>query len=300
MGKWIYPLGWLGWAAGVALAALGAVLAFLGSREPGSPFVVEHYGVPVPGYSLAVTVVRPRGNGPYGVVVLNHGAGATAQERREESAAYFMDAATAFAERGYAVVMPLRRGFGETGGEFAEDPGVCSDPDFEHGERAAAADVLAAYRFARKLPYVDGRRMILAGQSAGGVAALYAATQSPPGLQAVLAFAAGRGADPYHPGVPCAAAGVGAIFEEMGKLVKAPVLLYYAENDLFFGPATSRAWYASFEAGGGKAEFVLQPAFEANGHFLFSEPAGVQLWLPRVEDFLQRHHIPFEKPKQRA
>ena len=282
------------------LVLLAAALAWLGSRAPGSPFVVEHYRVPVPGDSLAVTVVRPRGAGPYGVVVLNHGAGPTAEARREESPAYFMDAAKAFAERGYAVVMPLRRGFGETGGAFAEDPGFCSHPDFEHGERAAASDVLAAYRFAQKLPYVDARRMILAGQSAGGVVSLYAASESPPGLVAVLAFAAGRGADPYHPGVPCAAAGVGAIFEEAGKSVKVPVLLYYAENDLFFGPATSRAWYASFEAGGGKADFVLQPAFEQNGHFLFSAPAGVQLWLPRVEDFLRRHHIPFHPPKQRA
>ncbi len=283
-----------------ALVAMAAVFAFLGGRAPGSPLVVEHYRVPAPGYSLAVTVVRPRGKGPYGVIVLNHGAGATAEARREESPAYFMHAAAALAERGYAVVMPLRRGFGETGGEFAENPGFCSNPDFEHGEREAAADVLAAYRFAQKLPYADPRRMILAGQSAGGIVSLYAATQSPPGLQAVLAFAAGRGADPYHPGVPCAAAGVGAIFEEMGKLVRVPVLLYYAENDLFFGPATSRAWYASFEAGGGKAEFILQPAFEANGHFLFSDPAGVSLWMPRVEDFLRRHHIPFDPPKQRV
>lgn len=283
-----------------ALVAMGALLAFLDGRAPSSPLVVEHYRVPVPGYSLAVTVVRPRGRGPYGVVVLNHGAGASAEARREESPAYFMDAAAAFAERGYAVVMPLRRGFGETGGEFAENPGSCSHPDFEHGEREAAADVLAAYRFAQKLPYVDARRMVLAGQSAGGVVSLYAATQSPPGLQAVLAFAAGRGADPCHPGVPCAPAGVGAIFEEMGKSVKVPVLLYYAENDLSFGPATSRAWYASFEAGGGQAEFILQPAFEANGHFLFSDPAGVRLWLPRVEDFLQRHHIRVDPAKQHA
>ena len=55
---------------------------------------------------------------------------------------------------------------------------------------------------ARTLPYVDGDRMILAGQSAGGMVALYTAgTRTPPGLQAVLAFAAGRGGDPdINPG----------------------------------------------------------------------------------------------------
>jgi len=43
------------------------------------------------------------------------------------------------------VVMPLRRGFGETAGEFAENPGSCSHPDFLRGERAAAQDVLTRH-----------------------------------------------------------------------------------------------------------------------------------------------------------
>ena len=285
----------------LALVAIGGGWLWLAERRPPSPLVLEHFRVPVRGYSLAVTVVRPRGKGPYGVVVLNHGVGPTWESRRRESSALLMSSAVAFAQRGYAVVMPLRRGFGETAGEFAENPGSCSHPDFQRGEQAAAQDVLAAYAFARRLPYADGSRMILAGQSAGGVVSLYAAAQSPPGLQAVLAFAAGRGADPYGtPGVPCAPAGVAALFEAAGKAIKVPVLLAYSENDLFFGPATARAWYSRFEAGGGSAEFVLQPAFHANGHFLFSDPTGIDLWLPRVEDFLRRHHIPFDPPKQRA
>src|ERR687896_686106 len=71
-------------------------------------------------YSLAVSILRPRGDGPFGAVILNHGVAATAQGRRAESAALFMHTASAFAQRGYAVFMPLRRGFGMTGGEFVE------------------------------------------------------------------------------------------------------------------------------------------------------------------------------------
>ena len=285
----------------LALAAGGAAALWLAARRPPAPLVLEHFRVPARGYSLAVTVVRPRGKGPYGVVVLNHGVGSTWESRHRESPALLMASAVAFAQRGYAVVMPLRRGFGDTAGEFAESPGWCTHPDYRRGEQAAARDVLAAYAFARELPYADGSRMILAGQSAGGVVSLYAAAQSPPGLQAVLAFAAGRGADPYGaPGVPCAPASVAALFEAAGKAIKVPVLLAYAENDLYFGPATARSWYSRFEAGGGSAEFLLQPAFHANGHFLFSDPTGIDLWLPRVEDFLRRHHIPFDAPKQRA
>jgi dipeptidyl aminopeptidase/acylaminoacyl peptidase len=211
-----------------------------------------------------------------------------------------MHTATAFAQRGYAVFLPLRRGFGATGGQFVEDTGPCSAPDFLRGGGAAAADVLAAYDFARRQPYVDRSRMILAGQSAGGVASLHAAAQKPDGLVAVLAFAAGRGADPEQPGVPCAAEPLAAAFQVLGAAVEAPVLLYYAENDRSFGPAASELWFRSFKAGGGRVDYVLQPPFGTDGHYVFSAEAGVRIWLPAVERFLERHRIPFDPPKQRV
>ena len=63
---------------------------------------------------------------------------------------------------------------------------------------------MAAYEYARALPYVDANRMILAGQSAGGIVSMYTAgTRNPQGLLAVLSFAAGRGGNPdFRPGVP--------------------------------------------------------------------------------------------------
>jgi hypothetical protein len=45
---------------------------------------------------------------------------------------------------------------------------------------------------------------------------------------------------------------------------------------------------------------MLQPPFCHNGHYVFGETAGVELWLPAVERFLERHHIPFGPAKQRA
>ena len=251
-------------------------------------------------YTLAVSILRPQGPGPFGAIILNHGVPATAQAREAESPALFVHTATAFAQRGYAVFMPMRRGFGATGGRFAEDTGSCSDPDFHGGERAAAADVLAAYEFARRLPYVDHSRIILAGQSAGGVASLYAAAQRPQGVAAVLAFAAGRGADATHPGVPCAAERLAAVFDYLGRSIRAPVLLHYAENDRSFGPATTELWFRRFKAGGAPAEYLLQPPFGSDGHYVFSDRDGVRIWVPAVERFLERHGIPFDAPGRRA
>ena len=248
-------------------------------------------------YSLAATILRPEGQGPFGAVVLNHGTPGSASGRARESAELLIQSAAVFARRGYVVVLPLRRGFGATGGDFAEDPGTCANPDYRKGEQAAADDVMAAYEYTRGLPYVDGKRMILAGQSAGGMVSMVTAgTRSPEGLVAVLAFAAGRGGNPdFRPGVPCAVEPVAKLLESVGKNVRVPVLLHYAENDLYFNGQTSRLWYERFAAAGAPAEYVLQPAFGRDGHYIFSETLGVRYWLPAVEHFLSKHGVPFER-----
>ena len=240
-------------------------------------------------YTIATAVVRPSGPGPFAAIVLNHGVPVSAEARAHESAAMLRPAAEALARRGYVVVMPLRRGFGATGGGFAESAGSCSAPDYFRGEAAAAEDIMAAYDYARRLPYVDGARMVLAGQSAGAVAALFAAgTRAPDGLLAVLAFAPGRGGDPIrHPGVPCAVEPLAAVFAELGRRVRVPVLFHYAANDLFFNPSTSGLWFKRFRAGGARGEYVLQPPFGGNGHYIFSDGSGARLWLPTVERFLR-------------
>lgn len=283
---------------GAALLAwvIGALVDWTVDRAP-PRLVREDLRIAAPHgrYSLAVTVLRPGGDGPYGAVILNHGVSPDVARRAAESPELLLHAAAAFAQHSYAVFLPLRRGFGATGGALAEDAGYCDDPDYGRAERAAAQDVLLAYRFARTLPYVDPSRMILAGQSAGGVAALKAAAQGPEGLVAVLAFAAGRGADPASPGVPCAAPRLGELFAELGRSVRAPALLYYAQNDGYFGPQASQSWFKMFKAGGARGEYVLQPPFGADGHYLFTDRAGATVWLPVVERFLRRHDIPFER-----
>src|SRR5437868_10808343 len=262
----------------------------------GPRLIEEKVRIPSPnGRSIAATILRPDAPGPFGAVILNHGVSASARERARESSDLLINAAAVFARRGYVVVMPLRRGFGATGGDMAEDPGSCSNPDYKSAEQNAADDVMVAYNYARGLPYIDGNRMILAGQSAGGMVALYTAgTRQPQGLQAVLAFAAGRGGDPdINPGIPCAIEPVARIFDMIGKSIRVPVLMNYAENDLFFSPKVSRQWYERLNASWTDAEYALQPAFGKDGHYLFGDTLGVRYWLPTVETFLARHNILF-------
>jgi dienelactone hydrolase len=288
-----------------AIALFGALAASLTAgavqaqedHSYGPRLIEERVRIPAQnGRTIAATILRPEAQGPFGAVILNHGVSASARERARESSDLLINAAAVFARRGYVVVMPLRRGFGTTGGDMAEDPGSCSNPDYKNAEQNAADDVMAAYDYARALPYVDGNRMMLAGQSAGGMVAMVTAARAPQGLTAVLAFAAGRGGDPeVNPGVPCAIEPVARIFDTIGKSVRVPVLFHYAENDLFFSPKVSRGWYDRFNASGAGAEYALQPAFGKDGHYLFGDTLGVRYWLPTVEGFLARHGVAFTR-----
>ena len=267
----------------------------------GPRLIEEKVRIPAPGgYVIAATILRPDAQGPFGVVVLNHGVSASARERARESSDLLINSAAVFARRGYVVVLPLRRGFGDTGGDMAEDPGSCSNPDYKGAEKNAAEDVMVAYNYARSLPYVDSNRMILAGQSAGGMVSVFTAgTRNPQGLVAVLAFAAGRGGDPdINPGIPCAIEPIARVMDMLGKNIRVPVLFNYSENDLFFSPKISRGWFDRFNASGAGAEYALQPAFGKDGHYLFGDTLGVRYWLPTVEGFLGRHGVVFARLDQ--
>jgi dienelactone hydrolase len=284
----------------VLLGGLVAMLCGLAGAvnaqpDPASaPIVREELRIDAGSYSLAAAIVRPVGPGPYGAIVLNHGFAGTQEERAAQSWMHFRDAAEAFARHGYVVVLPSRRGFGKTGGALAEEPGPCWWPRFERSEEHAATDVMAAWEFTRRLPYVNPERMILAGQSAGAMVSIFTAgTRAPKGLVAVLGFAAGRGGQYDSPGVPCAIEPVARVMEAVGGRIKAPVLLQYAENDRFFGPQVSRHWFDALKSGGAKAEYVLQPALGRNGHFLFTQSAGLKLWLPSVQKFLSANGVKF-------
>ena len=102
MGGILRVLGWL------CLAVSGVAAAQESTFGP--RLIQEDVRIPAGRYSIAATVLRPEGPGPYGAVVLNHGTPGSASGRARESSELLINAASVFARRGYVVVMPLRRG----------------------------------------------------------------------------------------------------------------------------------------------------------------------------------------------
>ena len=106
------------------------------------PAVISGQAVSLDGY-----VIRPDRPGRFPLVVITHGTPSVdgdefVRRRALLSPVDYSTAAVAFAQRGYAAVAIMRRGFGRSGGTYAEKlPGPC---DYLPAARASAEDVIAA------------------------------------------------------------------------------------------------------------------------------------------------------------
>jgi pimeloyl-ACP methyl ester carboxylesterase len=233
---------------------------------------------------IDVTVLRPKGVGPFPIVVLSHGSPRSAAERRMDGRQRLTAQGEPFIAMGYAVIVPTRRGYGHSGGEWAEGFGPCSDPDYYGAGLETARDVRAAVDAVRAEPWADTRKVILAGQSAGGFGSVAAASQAFDGLVAVINFAGGRGS--MDADKVCAESRLVDAMARYGGAARVPELWLYSANDRFFGPSLARRMYDAFVRSGGNAEFVEAPVTGLDGHAYFAR--AVDDWAPRVRRFLQR------------
>ncbi len=270
-----------------ALAVVLFVLTFTPVRA--DEFVREPLRIPASGTRLEALLVRPAGAGRFPLVLLSHGSPRAASDRPGMSPTNLLPQALQFAQRGFAVAIVMRRGYGGSGGGWAESFGPCGSPDYVSAAAAAVADLKGVVAFLRQRPDIDATRIVAVGQSAGGFATVALTADPPAGLVAGISFAGGRGS--REDGEVCGAARLVEAFRGFGRASRVPMLWVYSANDRFFGPDLARELKDAFVAGGGKVEFVSAPAFERDGHALFSSAAGVALWTPMVDSFLRRHGL---------
>jgi dienelactone hydrolase len=271
----------------VCLLLLALVLAGCQSIEHRS----EKTAVPVPGseIELAATVFFPEASGPFPVAILNHGTPWGDRERRAMGRWLNHEPINALVERGFVVVVPIRQGFGATGGRYKAGIGSCADPDFYGGTQRAAEDILAAVDHARTLPSIDESRILLIGHSAGGIASIAAAGRRPAGVRAVLNFSGGRGGGGANSqrGVPCFPERMADAIARYTETITVPVLWFYAENDSFFGPEVVRSWFDAFQKSGGQGELVFVPGSSfADGHQFIKQSGSSEEWGPVLDRFL--------------
>ena len=194
-----------------------------------------------------------------------------------------------FVSRGYVFVLPLRRGYGETGGAWAEGYGSCQTPDYFNAGLQGAADIKAAVDFMRGQAYVAPDRTIVVGQSAGGWATMALSSLNPPGVPGMVNFAGGRGGHQNLPGGGvgnCAPDALVKAAGRYGSTARVPMLWLYTANDSFFEPALARRMVEAYDAAGGKATLRALGGFGQDGHSLAGSDGGVAIWSGPVGEFL--------------
>ena len=233
---------------------------------------------------LEAVMVRPNDNAPHPLALMTHGSPRDAAERSESTPLRMIPQAREFARRGWTVVIVMRRGFGDSGGIYAENADSCGpSPNIGGATQEAVKDLREAASYLATRPEVDGSRMIGVGISTGGMAMVGLSADPPPGLKAAISFAGGRGSDaPDH---VCNPDLLVKTFGDLGRRSKIPMLWVYAANDHFFGPQLAQQLYQAFADSGGTVRYIATGPFGADGHDLFSQQ-GTPIWTPIVDEFL--------------
>ena len=234
---------------------------------------------------------KPKGDGPFPVVIYNHGS-RSGRPRRPEPNEYIGRLLT---RAGYVVLIPERRGYGDSDGPtLAEDMGNDWGQRYVTRVEAETDDVIAAVDYLRTLPFADMKRIGIMGYSGGGTVTMFAISRS-------TAFAVAIN--------QAGAAGAWNISAEMRSALIAatekattPTLLLVAENDRTTDSITTLAEifkkrgvphrmviYEPFTpqpAGG--AVTVGIPFNTAPGHEVF-RAQGMHVWERDVIEFLARY-----------
>src|SRR5258707_15797112 len=145
-----------------AIAIMVLTVAAFADDQPASRAIQEEvWAIPVTLPTIAY-VVRPIGNGPFPLVVMNHGVSLNQRERGFFPLVEFRDAAMWFARRGYMVVAPSGSGYGAAALDdperglysvFYSKIGGCANPNFLEGRPSLAVSYkyILLYNTPRKL-----------------------------------------------------------------------------------------------------------------------------------------------------
>lgn len=272
----------------VLLAAMSLSGQLMGDR-PSEAARTEILHVAAPddsGRELRVRLVLPEGDGPFPLAVINHGSPRTADERRDLTDPQYAQLTSWFIARGYAVAVPLRRGYGPDGGRWNETFGTCDNPDYVSAGLETARDIQAAIEALKARDDIERKATIVIGHSAGGWGTLALASLNLKGVRAYINFSGGRGGHyDDRPELNCSADALVEAAERYGETSRKPTLWLYAENDPYFPPSLAERMHEAFTDAGGKARFKMLPAFADDGHLLATE--GGSVWSPILAKFLK-------------
>jgi dienelactone hydrolase len=182
---------------------------------------------------LQVTVFTPDGSGPFPLAVINHGAPRNNVARADEPRHRVSFAADHFLSRGYAVVMPMMRGFAGSGGQQQSEG--C---DYERFALNEAADI----EYMERQTYLDPNRIVVTGQSFGGWNTLALGSLNLKDVKGLVNYVGGMRTTDCSTSDDSLIAAAG----RFGARTRVPSIWFYGDNDRLFSVATWRAMYSRY------------------------------------------------------
>lgn len=254
---------------------------FLDANVDGAPLRME------------VVIFRPEGPGPFPLAVVSHGSTGRGTDPKSFRQTWTSDGVADFLlSRGWMVAFPQRRGRGQTEGLYDEGLApdrsqgyTCDTAITRNGFDRAVDDLAAAITALKGLPDVKDGRVLLAGQSRGGILSVGYAGRNPDQIHGVVNFVGGwlgegcPTAEEVNQGLMAEGAGFGK-----------PMLWIYGDEDPLYSLKHSRANYKAFRRAGGKGEFLgLTVPGKNAGHAAIGVPS---LWQADVSTYLDQIGMP--------
>lgn len=273
----------LGIATTVSAVATDPGNVVIPSNSPLNEEVIRIPGEARPAVTLQVTIMHPDGPGPYPLAIMNHGA--TGQAIAERGERYRLsNSVFYFLSRGYAVALPMMRGFAASGGDMYH-----FGCDLAGAAIANAKDIRTVIRYLGNDRRFDTSRVVVAGQSMGGWNTLAFGTLGAPNVKALVNFNGGLRFSDCSAGDSALLMGAA----QFGAATKIPSVWFYGENDEFFSPALWHGMYDRYTRNGGHAELVDVGVVMKNSHNFLSYPEVLPIWTPKVDALLASVGMPF-------
>ncbi|RXZ31138.1 dienelactone hydrolase [Oxalobacteraceae bacterium CAVE-383] len=234
-------------------------------------------------YTLETTIFRPPGDGPFPLLLMNHGKTPDIDPHQQPRARY-LAIAREFVARGYAVIIPMRKGFAQSTGTY-----IGAGCNIAANGVAQADDLQSALDYAVKQAWIDPARIIVAGQSHGGLATMAFGIRHYPGVRGLIDFAGGLRVTSnnceWQPALVNA-------FAQYARKTAVPSLWFYGANDSYFGPELASRMAAAYTQAGGRARLIAYGPFKSDSHAMSGSESGVAIWWPETEIFLHALGMP--------